>query len=101
MEFIIIIIIIIIIYPPGTGRPSYTPRHWVPFSSPPKTRRAGVEVFEHASTRGYAQALWESLYIYIRGANHTENTVLLQEPLRNLAVDHREPRSYCCPVRMT
>jgi hypothetical protein len=40
------------LYPPGTGWPSYTPRHWVPFSSPPTTRRATVEVFEPASTRG-------------------------------------------------
>jgi hypothetical protein len=38
--------------PPGTGLSSYTPRHWVTFSSPPKTRRATVEVFEPASTRG-------------------------------------------------
>jgi hypothetical protein len=38
--------------PPGTGWPSYTPRHCIPFSSPPMTRRATVEVFEHASTRG-------------------------------------------------
>jgi hypothetical protein len=28
------------LYPPGTGRPGYTPRHWVPFSSPSATRRA-------------------------------------------------------------
>jgi hypothetical protein len=28
----------------------YTPRHWVPFSSPPSTRWATVEVFEAAST---------------------------------------------------
>jgi hypothetical protein len=34
------------LYPPGTGWPSYTARHWVPFSSPPTTRRATVEVFE-------------------------------------------------------
>jgi hypothetical protein len=27
------------LYPPGTGWSSYTPRHWVPFSSPPTTRR--------------------------------------------------------------
>jgi hypothetical protein len=27
------------LYPPGTGWPSYTPRHWVSFSSPPTTRR--------------------------------------------------------------
>jgi hypothetical protein len=39
------------LYPPGTGWPGYTPRHWVPFSSPPRTRRATVEVFDPASTR--------------------------------------------------
>jgi hypothetical protein len=39
------------LYPPGTWWPSYTPRHWVPFSSPPMTRRAMVEVFDPASTR--------------------------------------------------
>jgi hypothetical protein len=41
--------------PPGTGWPSFTPRHWVPFSSPPTTRRAMVEVFEAAFTRGSSQ----------------------------------------------
>jgi hypothetical protein len=40
------------LYPPSTRWPSYTSRHWVPFSSPPTTRRATVEVFEPASTRG-------------------------------------------------
>jgi hypothetical protein len=39
------------LYPPGTGWPGYTPRHWVPFSSPLTTRRATVEVLEPASTR--------------------------------------------------
>jgi hypothetical protein len=38
------------LYPPGTGWPSYTPRHCVLFSSRPTTRR--VEVFERASRRG-------------------------------------------------
>jgi hypothetical protein len=38
------------LYPAGTGWPSYTPRHWVPFSLPPMTRRAKVEVFNPAST---------------------------------------------------
>jgi hypothetical protein len=38
-------------YLPGTGWPIYTPRHWVPFSSPPTTHRATVEVFDPASTR--------------------------------------------------
>jgi hypothetical protein len=39
------------LYPSGTGWPSYVPRHWVPFSSPPTNRRATVEVFKPASTR--------------------------------------------------
>jgi hypothetical protein len=40
------------LYPLGTGWPSYTPRHWVPVSSPRTTRRTTVEVFEPASSRG-------------------------------------------------
>jgi hypothetical protein len=36
---------------PGTGWPSYTARHRVPFSSPPTTRRATAEVLDPASTR--------------------------------------------------
>jgi hypothetical protein len=44
------------LYPPGTGYPSYTPRHWVPFSSPPTTRRATVEVFEPISTLVISQS---------------------------------------------
>jgi hypothetical protein len=39
------------LYPPLTGGPSYTPRHWVPFSSAPTTHRDTVEVFDPASTR--------------------------------------------------
>jgi hypothetical protein len=37
------------LYPRGTGWPSYTSSHWVPFSSPPTTRRATVEVFDPAN----------------------------------------------------
>jgi hypothetical protein len=39
------------LYPSGTGWLGYTPRHWVPFSSLPTTRRAKLEVFDPASTR--------------------------------------------------
>jgi hypothetical protein len=39
------------LFTPGTGWYSYIPRHWVPFTSPPTTRRATVEIFEPASTR--------------------------------------------------
>jgi hypothetical protein len=38
------------LYPSGTGCSGYIPRH--SFSSPPTTRRATVEVFDPASTRG-------------------------------------------------
>jgi hypothetical protein len=47
-----------IIISPGTGWPGYTPRHWVPFSSPPTTRRATVEVFDPTSTRDSSQATY-------------------------------------------
>jgi hypothetical protein len=38
------------IYPPETRWPSYTHRHWIPFSLPQATRKATAEVFEPAST---------------------------------------------------
>jgi hypothetical protein len=41
------------LYPPGAGWPSYIPRHWVPFLSPPMTRRAMVKVFESTSMQGH------------------------------------------------
>jgi hypothetical protein len=39
------------LYPPRTGWPSYTRRHWVPYQSPFTTPRTTVEVFDPASTR--------------------------------------------------
>jgi hypothetical protein len=50
------------LYPPGTGWPSYTTRHWVPSSLPPTTHRATVEVFEPASMQGY-ECLWSWLVL--------------------------------------
>jgi hypothetical protein len=44
--------IIAYLYPPGTWCPSYTPKHSVPFSSPPTTHMATMKVFEPAFTRG-------------------------------------------------
>jgi hypothetical protein len=38
------------LYPLGTRWSSYTPRHWVPFLSPPMTYSTMVEVFEPATT---------------------------------------------------
>jgi hypothetical protein len=39
------------LYPQGSGWPSYTPGHWVPFPSPPTSRPTTEEVFDPASTR--------------------------------------------------
>jgi hypothetical protein len=39
------------LHTPGIGWPSYTLRYWVPFSSPPTTRTATMEVSELVSTR--------------------------------------------------
>jgi hypothetical protein len=55
------------LYPPGKGWPSYTPRHWVPFLSPPTTRRATVAVFEPASTRGSTTT---KLLVLVIGSQH-------------------------------
>jgi hypothetical protein len=43
---------VLVFISPRKWWPIYTPRHRVPFSSPPTTPRATVEVFEPASTRG-------------------------------------------------
>jgi hypothetical protein len=55
------------LYPPETGWPGYTPRHWVRFSSPLTTRRATVEIFDSA-------ALYR-LPVYNLVANYIGNTV--------------------------
>jgi hypothetical protein len=52
------------LYPPGIGLPVYTSRHWVPFSSPPTTRRATVEVVDPASTREFFNLFLE-VHLYV------------------------------------
>jgi hypothetical protein len=74
---------------PRTWWPGYTSRHWVPFSSPSTARRATVEVFEPASTRGYGASLEsesgsELLYDWRFTANHF---VLAPSPLRIMTRD--------------
>jgi hypothetical protein len=41
---------------------SYTPRHRVLFSSPSTSRRAIVEVFDHASTRAVQSVIGDKLF---------------------------------------
>jgi hypothetical protein len=48
----------------GTGLSDYTPSHWVPFSSPPTTRRATVEAFDPASTRDRYDYDKESRFLF-------------------------------------
>jgi hypothetical protein len=61
------------LYPPRTGWLSYTPRHWIPFPSPPATRSAAVEVSEPASTRAKLQLLRDGgLYSYIKFESKSE-----------------------------
>jgi hypothetical protein len=61
------------IYPLGTGWPSYAPRHRVPFSSPPTTRRATVEVFEPASTQWTLKVTPEhKMCVYVRNISRSD-----------------------------
>jgi hypothetical protein len=60
--------------PPGTGWPSYTPRHWVPFSSPPASHRATVVVFNPACTRGHTYLAGLGSSLHSLGADPIENT---------------------------
>jgi hypothetical protein len=50
--------------PSGTGWSGYTPRHWVPISSP-TTRKATVEVLDPASTRAPLLQKQHSYFICI------------------------------------
>jgi hypothetical protein len=69
------------LYPPGTGWPGYTPRHWVPFSSPRTTRRATVEVFDPVSTRENCQFSTEFVFLpTLQGLNisiFSNNTLIV------------------------
>jgi hypothetical protein len=49
-------------YPPETRWPSFSPRHWVPFSSSPTTLRATMELFDHDSTRAYSFS-WKRILV--------------------------------------
>jgi hypothetical protein len=60
------------IYPRNRVVQLHTPRHWVPFSSPPSTLRATVEVFEPASTRDQPQINYQSS-LYDPGTDISQN----------------------------
>jgi hypothetical protein len=49
------------------------PRHWVPFPSPPVTRRATVEVFDPASIREFLSPLYYQSSLYIPVTSRTGN----------------------------
>jgi hypothetical protein len=64
------------LYPPGTWWSIYNPRHWVPFSSPPTTRRATVEVFDPASKRDYIITLARRTIIYRAKNRYSSNIIV-------------------------
>jgi hypothetical protein len=72
---------------PGTRWPSYIPRHWVPFSSPPTTRRATVEVFEPASTGHSRYASQSQSQIYVTTDGQSASLSWLQAPIWVLRPD--------------
>jgi hypothetical protein len=61
------------LYPPAAGWPSYTPGHWVPFSSPPTTRRTAVELLEPASIQASDLTLLTVLLITSRHRPHRKH----------------------------
>jgi hypothetical protein len=74
------------LYSPRTGWSSYTPRHWVPFSSPCRTCTAMVEVSNAASTwentrqcqsQSQSKSLW--LEVYCQSVCHGEKPLEIQD----------------------
>jgi hypothetical protein len=63
--------------PQGTGLLGYTPRHWIPSSSPPTTRGATVELFDTASTRDIPTGHGKK-NIYLPGSLYTAWLILIQ-----------------------
>jgi hypothetical protein len=93
------------LYPPGAGCPGYTPRHWVPFSSSFKTRRATVEAFDPASTRDTASAMslhfiWAIYKKLVRTsqetcyvpATQTSRLILFSEIIAVYSMNHTKQR---------
>jgi hypothetical protein len=87
---------------PGTGSPSYTPRHWVPLSSPLTTHRTTEEVFEPASTRATAIAapvVFKAAARQERRRKHSPSIVEVCLPracmLRTLPINGRCLPSHC------
>jgi hypothetical protein len=74
--------------PSGTGWPCYTPRHWIPLSSPSLTRRATVEVFKPPP---HGRTDWLSLTALLITSRHVPH----RKYLSSVAV------SNCCRVGMT
>jgi hypothetical protein len=62
------------LYPPWTRWPSYIPRPWISFSSPPTTCRTTEEVFDLAVTLVFTVSPHLSS-LYSLGTDRTENTI--------------------------
>jgi hypothetical protein len=67
------------LYPPGTGWSSFTPGHWVSFSSPLTTHRTTVEVFYPASTRERNMQVTDCVILMVSGVLDTKEGLSLAD----------------------
>jgi hypothetical protein len=75
------------LYPRGTGCPSYTPRHWVLFSSPPTTLRASVEVIQPAYTQYLSMTLRVRVRVTLQLVVYRQSVRLGDTPLETHDLD--------------
>jgi hypothetical protein len=73
------------LYPSRKRWPSYTPRHWVPCSSPLKTRWANVEVFSPHSSR--MSSILIKVEVEVNSRLTVSQHVLVSSPLWDLLPD--------------
>jgi hypothetical protein len=82
------------LYPTRTGWPGYTPKHWVPFSSPPTTHRSTMEVFDAASPHGSELSVIAGILLYSPWFDHSTEETCIAEQLMPSTVAYLLERVY-------
>jgi hypothetical protein len=80
---------------PGTRWTGYTPRHWVPLSSPPTTRRATVDVFDPTFTREETEKV-KVIQIYKNSVRTSQETHYVSATKPNRLMLFREIIAVYC-----
>jgi hypothetical protein len=75
------------LYPPGTWKASYTPRHSIPFSSPPMTRRATVSKIKSKSLCDWWSVILSRCWVPIWGSWPDIRAMVELSSLYNLGTD--------------